>query len=1158
MKINSINSFQYSNSNKYISPQVKGQCPYVVDNDSFTFQALIVNKPRFSLKSIFTLKKSEVYLTKEEVFKALNRKTKKHFNLILEKIQTPYGYSKAMLNSILGIYGAFNSLNLLTKNRICHPRENDSSENIEYNKNLLKNIERLANTKYDAESVKEILDMGYCEESGEYNQKTFDLAIANYKEFKKDTKFLLDASTPYNGKIQEDVFNFFAQKLKNKEMAIKDPPTYSRVCSYKDENGNQKISIQALNKAFELEKLLGSNDMYRIMHRFSEYYESPTKRFLASLTEDLPKNIKDKEELCQFILYRISATREKYIRGSDINPVKYKLFNQLYERYPDSESIIYIDNITDYAGRNFKSVNPDIMTGFCLIASEFLGAEELYNCCTAMQGTNEFFIKVLNMINSLKPEEKSSLNLILENFKMSKDEPKIYRKMLSRFIEEYQVYKDKHSANHLAYLLERCTNLIGKIDPKKFNILIKIEDEKNLSTYLSIYNNWISKTEEDFYDNVKLAKQLLDNGFEGSDLSDRSPYEHFETYEEKENFNKKAIEIRSKYDLYGKKVLDILRYNTPEEINRLLDLREEAKKRRDQLQLPSEELTADELNEVFVYDYRSVLNTLNLVGKDAILYSFPEKLDNVENYFDTIGSIPPTYEFYQSLIEIINPRESERYKILSYRVKQYKDRLSEAVTKEEKQELIKEINTLTKARNDLLHSGIRDPKSKLEAAYIAGVIYEAVDVSMEEILPYMNPKTEEERKTYYQKLNEIIFRTLEIEQPSEEVMQKLKFRESKYLPKLFNVDGDFCDNFGVLIDSLSQNPHKSNEEIFNKLPQNRLTKNLFKKYGLNYTNWVRYNPNSKIELEIKTDIEKQKQSAIKNLESDLNDEIFKAIPNEEKAKLIGELNSKGIELKECAEALYEGDGFLSGKTGVQRLYKNGDPIEFKDLSEVISAIKTELNENEFWNKENNNEKIETAKETFKNHILKLRYNEVKRVLENKSDKVAKLTVQKSDMNDIPHSLFLGNDACCCTAIGSGCNMWTAPNYIMNKLISCIEIKNGNTSVGNTMMFTGIVDGELSLILDNVELKPQYQFNNNIRDAIFRYAAKITEELGQPNMKIYAGPNRHKLNMEVYPLKGHKFQIIGVTGEDEIYLDFETYAQVINPDIEFESELYKIR
>ncbi len=1162
MKINTISSFQYNNSSKYISPQVKKQSLCAGNNNSVSFQSLNKVKPIFDFKSIFSFKPKDVYLTKEEVFKSLNKKTKKHFNLILEKIQTPNGYSKAMLNSLLGIYGAFNSFNLLTQSRICHLKENYNNENIEYNKNLLKNIELLANTKYDAESVSEILDMGYCEESKTYNQKTFDLAISNYKEFKKDTKFLLDAATPYNGKIQEDVFNFFAQKVRNNEIKPKDSIAYSEVTSYKDSDGNPQISIQALNKAFELEKLLGSNNMYKIMHRFNEYYEPPTKRFLASLTEDLPQNIKDKEELCQFILYRISATRDKESRCSDINPVKYKLFNRLYERYQENEKLIHINNITNYAGRNFTSVSPDIMTGFCLIASEYLEIEELSDCIREMQVTEKNFIQVLQIINLLKPEEKSSFNKVLEYFRYYKNEPNNYSKILSRFNEQYQLYKDSHGAKYIAFLLERCTNPDGKFNQEKFNTLIKIEDEKNLSTYLSIYANWKNKTEQDFYNNVKLAKQLLDNGFDSYDIGQKFIYDKFKTYQEKGNFNKIAIELKNKYNLSGIKLLEILRYNTDDEVNQLMDLRNDALKRRDQLQLPSEELTDAQLNEVFVYNYRNVLNTLQLASKEAVLYSFAEKLDNVENYFEIIGNIPRTQVFYERLVEIINPGQSQRYKNLSYNIKLNKDKLSEAITNEEKQEIIKKINTLTKERKELSHSGIKDPKSKLEAAYIAGTVYEAMDnngdVSIEEILPYMNPKTEEDRETYYQKLNEIIFRTLGMEQPSEKVIQRLNFRASKYLPKLFNVDGDFCDSFSVLIDCLSSNPDKSNEEIFNQLPQNKLTHKLFKKYRLNYTNWVRYNPNSKIELEIKTDIEKQKQSAIKNLESDINDEIFKVIPTEEKSKLVEKLNSKGIELQECDEALYEGDGFLSGKTEVLRLYKNKLPIEFEDLAEVISTIKTELNENEFWNTKNKDEKIENAKETFKNHILKLRYNEVKRVLENKSDKVAKLTIQKADMNDIPHSLFLGNDACCCTAIGSGFNMWTAPNYIMNKLISCIEIKNGNNSVGNTMMFTGIVDGELSLILDNVELKPQYQFNNNIRDAIFRYTSIITQELGQPNMKIYAGPNRHKLNMEVYPLEEHSFKIIGVTGENEIYLDFETEAQAVNPDIEFDTELYRIR
>ena len=79
----------------------------------------------------------------------------------------------------------------------------------------------------------------------------------------------------------------------------------------------------------------------------------------------------------------------------------------------------------------------------------------------------------------------------------------------------------------------------------------------------------------------------------------------------------------------------------------------------------------------------------------------------------------------------------------------------------------------------------------------------------------------------------------------------------------------------------------------------------------------------------------------------------------------------------------------------------------------------------------------------------------------KKNEETNIEVRKTDMNDIAHSLFLGNHASCCTAIGDGCNSWSAPYYIINKCISSIEIVDGKQSIGNTMCYIAKVDGILT-------------------------------------------------------------------------------------------------
>ena len=60
------------------------------------------------------------------------------------------------------------------------------------------------------------------------------------------------------------------------------------------------------------------------------------------------------------------------------------------------------------------------------------------------------------------------------------------------------------------------------------------------------------------------------------------------------------------------------------------------------------------------------------------------------------------------------------------------------------------------------------------------------------------------------------------------------------------------------------------------------------------------------------------------------------------------------------------------------------------------------------------------------------------------------------------------------------------------------------------------------------------------------------------MPIYAGPNRHKVNMENFPIENKDFRIIGSSGDEQLYFDFDAEAHAIDGTEVFNSELYKIR
>lgn len=374
---------------------------------------------------------------------------------------------------------------------------------------------------------------------------------------------------------------------------------------------------------------------------------------------------------------------------------------------------------------------------------------------------------------------------------------------------------------------------------------------------------------------------------------------------------------------------------------------------------------------------------------------------------------------------------------------------------------------------------------------------------------------------------------------------KLKLEKSRYIGNIFTSSSEFKTNFKELVENLKENPDKSVKEVFDELPQNIKTKAMFNKLGINYEKWCEADSNSNIKIKIYTENEKAKEACIKNLEADLCDTDFKKLPKNQTSKIFNALKTEGYTLKQthtpCGD--YQGETMFIQS---YKLFKNNNQIEFSDLPKIMNIIKKEINSNEFWFKKDtspNADVINQAKRTVLNHFLKLRDNEIKETAKLKRDEYTEITVRKTDMNNISHSLFLGNHAGCCTAVASSIgNDYAAPRYVMDKFIQAIEVMDGKEFIGNTMCYIAKVNNIPSLILDNIELTTKYQYNNNIRDAIFEYAKKLCTDIGCPDMHVYAGPLRHKVKM---PSKAElcSIQIIGDTDGQATYIDFSGEAVI---------------
>ncbi len=95
------------------------------------------------------------------------------------------------------------------------------------------------------------------------------------------------------------------------------------------------------------------------------------------------------------------------------------------------------------------------------------------------------------------------------------------------------------------------------------------------------------------------------------------------------------------------------------------------------------------------------------------------------------------------------------------------------------------------------------------------------------------------------------------------------------------------------------------------------------------------------------------------------------------------------------------------------------------------------------------------------------------------DENNKIVVKKVDMNNVPKALFLGDEADCCTRV-NGVHAKSAVSYITSKMIQAIEVYHNNLPVANTMCYLAKVNNKLALILDNIEVKPQYRKDEMIK------------------------------------------------------------------------------
>jgi len=645
----------------------------------------------------------------------------------------------------------------------------------------------------------------------------------------------------------------------------------------------------------------------------------------------------------------------------------------------------------------------------------------------------------------------------------------------------------------------------------------------------------------------------------------------------------------------------------PDNVDVFIKYRNAAIKHKNYFVSQGNNISSNAIDCFFSTNVEQVLTAGKLLGDKNFIYSFHLKMDNFIKFINNIYLLKNT-DYFDLLEERINPQECKNYKILNNSYLQGKNELfklgeksgfnkiyQKNNTKIENlklkisqlklnptQENLTEIKQFQKEikhlRKEIFYAktpeylkkeqevynlksklgqinncAVKDPQDIITLCNITYAMY-SLKIDIDELRDVLKMNTEDEKKNLYKYLNTKLADWLKID-CNEEILQKLKLNESKYFNRIFDVNALVKYDLRKILTLLANDPKSSVTESLNNLPQNRKTKQIFEKNGLNYDLYVNPDKDFALNIKAKRQIE-LKDVIIKNITTD----ILNLLSSDAEKVSFRYRDIIRTKLEENDFRLVDKNGDIQYNEDFCRitkieppvtLYHNNKPANYKDVLDLHRILKTTvINTPAFFD----GSSFELL--TFAHHIAILRSNEISATNYEYPQTSYNLKIKQIDLNDIKHSLFLGNQAHCCTAIGSGINQDVAIKYIENKFISGFEILDGTKSIGNTMIFFAKVNDKLSLIIDNIEMASEYQYMDEIRDGIIKFAKMLTARVGHPDIPIYTGIYDSKCDMSKYSFKIYNVEIIGSSGNDEIYLDF-IRDRIKVDSTSFENYLYKI-
>lgn len=641
--------------------------------------------------------------------------------------------------------------------------------------------------------------------------------------------------------------------------------------------------------------------------------------------------------------------------------------------------------------------------------------------------------------------------------------------------------------------------------------------------------------------------------------------------------------------IYQKSLASILQFaNEDTTINDFINYTKALKSAFDKKDLLCSNSTPNEnsILQKFSIRGREIIDTINLIGLENFVHSFTYKTDGVTNFAIKMSQLKRKLspESHEKLLLKINPKNSKRYKRLQVQIKKLKagyNNIKNSDTPEALKDLQNRIANLTTKSKDILNGAEKlDPQSVLDKVKVLSALLEYDDKELPNAIKLLKTKTPQNEKAWLDMINYYIFDVIGFKYNAE-LSKRLNLSQSKFISEILTSNIIFKSNFASFLEFLYKFLQNSNQESFDKLYQNMVTKAIFQKNGISYKNWCNFDKNSNEKFNytfsevgelqhIQNDLEGTLMYMLEVFPPKISEYVLEKIKQEigvelKPANMVADENLNALNIS-FDVVLCKDDKSLSLNELKKSLKIIKQIFDEDNLEQLDKILETQISENCDGSQINSTQahdefpKIYINSDSFNtfNNLIQKCYQKTKNVEALKSKNNIELVTRKVDMNDIKHSLFLGNHAHCCTAVGNvGVHQGSAPLYIKNKMFSAIELIANGESVGNSMCFVAKVDDKLALVLDNIELKAEYRYNNLIRDLIISYAKKISNELGIPFGKVYIGGEREKINLNQFVLKRHNIQILGNTSEDLVYIDIFSRRVRVKEDEIMSANLYEI-